>query len=102
MRKTNSKTKSVAIQNPRLVMRDAMGFKFRVMGTNDQLTHFNVAVSDLLYLRKFAGVVFSGVVDKKDSDVYTLLSANSTLMIELMDRIPTIAAKNGCTIRNIK
>lgn len=95
--------KTPKIINPRLTMGDAMSFKFRVIGDLSKRSDFE---DDILFKvsgqAKFRSTHFGMLRSNKDSDVWQVLSANSTAMIDLMDRLPNLAAKNGLTIRNIK
>lgn len=95
--------KQPTIINPVLVMGDAMSFKFRVMGEGGKRIDFE----DDIYAKvsgqhKFLDTTFTMLRSNKDSDVWQVLSANSTAMIDLRERLPKLAAKHGLTIRNIK
>lgn len=97
------KVKPVKIINPVLTMGDAMSFKFRVMGNFANRSDFE----DDIYTKvagqhKFLDTTFTMLRSRKESDVWQILSANSTAMIDLRERLPKLAAKNGLTIRNIK
>ncbi|QYC96641.1 hypothetical protein [Stenotrophomonas phage BUCT627] len=95
--------KTPKIENPRLTMGDAMSFKFRVMGNFANRSDFE---DDIIFKvsgqAKFRDSSFAMIRSNANSDVWLILSANSTAMIDLMDRLPKLAAKNGLTIRNIK
>lgn len=105
-RETPAKKKSPkqpTIINPVLVMGDAMSFKFRVMGDLAKRSDFE---DDIIFKvsgqAKFRDSSFAMIRSNKDSDVWQVLSANPTAMIDLRERLPKLAAKHGLTIRNIK
>lgn len=95
-----NKPLSVKVKNPMLLFIDAQAFHFKVTGDRDG--KFWNQFHDVSTLRKYATVSFMHVATDKDGgDTFMVLSSNNKAMLELYERLPKMADKLGCTLRNL-